>query len=269
MSKKHSTHTSSSVPFWGKTRGEQIRKLVADILLGLFIVGIGVGYLGNDLSFLPWTNFTIFFPAWGALFLIVPGIYWLIRKPFSWFWPICLLIGVLILLSKQEQYSFGVAAAIVLASFVILVGLRMIFAPIFKRMRKKRMQKEWQKMVGTHEQVIFIDATGGATSDGIYNVSFGNRRVTIDEDFTSASISVSFGEMNFDLRDAAITDCAVIEANCSFGETHIHLPADVQVELSPRAVFGDIRNRHPLPADPDAPIVYITASVSFGEIHID
>ncbi len=262
-----SKHNRKEPSIFQKTRGERIRKIIADAILGLFIIAVGVGYLGNYASFLPWEDFTIFFPGWGSLFLIVPAIYWLIRRPFSWFWPICLLFGVLILLSMQEQYSFGVAAAIVLAAFVILVGLRIIFAPVFKRIRRKKMQEKWRQKIGGVAGTTSV--SGEAASDGVYHVSFGDRRVVIDENFTSATLSVTFGEMHFDLKDAIITDCAVIEANCSFGELNIHLPVDVAVEINnPTSAFGDIHNRHPVPADPGAPVVYISANCSFGEIQI-
>ncbi len=246
-----------------------VGKLIANIVLGLFVIAVGVGYLGNELSFCPWSNFTLFFPGWGALFLIVPGVYGLIRKPLSWFWPICILAGVLIILAKQEGYGFATAAAIVLAAAIILVGLRIALSPLFKKARRARMKKRWRKMAGGTDHVIFTDAEGGATADGVYSVSFGERRVTIEEEFTSGTLSVSFGEMAFDLTRATVTDCAVIDATCSFGELHITLPADVRVEVSPSSSMGQIENRHPTPADPNAPTVYITAGCSFGEICID
>ncbi len=254
-------------PF-GTSRASRVRKAIANAVLGLFVIGVGVGYLGNEVSFLPWEDFTLFFPGWGALFLLVPGVYGLIRKPLSWFWPACILVGALIVLSKQEAYGFAKAAAIVLAAAVILVGLRIALSPLFRRARRKKMQKQWQKMAGTTDHVLFTDATGGATADGVYSVSFGERRVNIDEEFTSATISVSFGEMRFDLSRAIITDCAVIDATCSFGELRIDLPDNVQVELNPSATLAEVSNHHAVPADPEAPTVYITANCSFGEISI-
>ncbi len=246
-----------------------VGKLIANIVLGLFVIAVGVGYLGNELPFCPWSNFTLFFPGWGSLFLIVPAVYGLIRKPLSWFWAICLLVGVLILLSNQEAYGFATAATVVLAAAIILIGLRIALSPLFRKARRARMKKRWRKMAGGTDHVIFTNAEGGATADGVYSVSFGERRVTIDEEFTSATLSVSFGEMTFDLTQALIADAAVIDATCSFGELHILLPVGVRVELCPSASMGEVENHHATPADPDAPTVYITAECSFGEICID
>ncbi len=264
-----------------KSRGDRACAVIANILLGLFVIGIGVGYLGNEIHLLPWDHFTLFFPGWGALFLIVPGVYFFIRKPLSVFWPICILVGALILLANQENYGLAKSAAIVLAAAIILVGLRIALSPLIKRSKQKKaqekmqkkvqekMQKNWQKMAEKADHVIFTDAVGGATSDGIYSVSFGERRVNIDEEFTSATLTVSFGEMRFDLSQATITDCAVIDATCSFGELNIRLPDSVRVEVNASLSAGIVRNRHHgEPLDPNAPTVYITARCSFGEISI-
>ncbi len=260
---------TGNIPFLNRSRGARIRKVIADIALGLFVIAIGVGYLGNYISILPWADFTLFFPGWGALFLIVPSVYWLIRRPFSWWWPICLLIGVLVLLANQESYTFGTAAAIVLAAFVILVGLRIILAPLFKRWRRRRWRQRWSSAVNRDPgDVIFTDASGGANADGKYHVAFGDRHITIDDEFTSATLSVSFGDMTFDLTGAQINGCAVIDATCSFGDIFIRVPPTARVELSPTSVFADVRNHHAAPADPQAPVVYINASCSFGDISI-
>ncbi len=267
MAKKYHQSINITPPIFVKTRGEQVRKIIADMLLGLFIIAIGIGYLGNQIHALPWENFTVFFPGWGSLFLIVPAIYWLVRKPFSWFWPITLLIGVLILLANQEQYTFGTAAAIVLAAFVILVGLRIILSPLFKCLRRRKLRRQWSRMAHFGD-VIFSDVDGHISTDGSYNVSFGDRNVEIDDEFTSATLSVSFGEMRFDLSRAHISDCAVIDATCSFGELNIILPAYVRAELGATKAFSDVENHHATPADPQAPTVYINAGCSFGEIHI-
>ncbi len=255
-----------------RSRGRRVRKLIADILLGLAVIAVGVGYLGNYLSFCPWTGFDLFFPGWGALFLIVPSVYWLIRKPLSWGWAICLLVGVLILLSKQEGYGFGMAATIVLALFIILVGLRLIFAPLIKRARRRRFKKKLGKSFGagtTSGDVLFGEGHGGSTADRRYGVSFGERHVKIEnEEFVSGTLSVSFGEMRFDLTNAYIPDCAVIDAACSFGELNIYLPAGAKAIVSDSHAFGEVINLHKSPTAPDAPVVYINVDCSFGETNI-
>lgn len=130
-----------NVSHFKPTRGKHIRRAVANALLGLAVIAVGVGYLGNHLDFCPWENFTLFFPGWGALFLIVPAVYFFICHPSSVFWPICFLGGVLIILSKQESFEFGKAAAIVLAVAVIFVGLRILLIPLFRRAKRKKKER--------------------------------------------------------------------------------------------------------------------------------
>ncbi len=250
------------------TRGDRVRRYLARLFLGLCVIGVGVGYLGNYVSLLPWENFTLFFPGWGSLFLIIPAIWGLIRKPLSWFWPFCLLGGMLILLSRQEQYEFSTVAAITLAVFVILVGIRIILSPLFKRMRRRKFRQKWGTITGG-AMTSFGDTSGGATSDRQYSVRFGDRNVRIaDEEFTSGTVECVFGDMNFDISEAQINGCAVIDATCSFGNLDIIVPAGATVELTSTQAFGDVSNRHKNPTTPDAPVIYINATCSFGDLCI-
>ncbi len=261
-------HKHFTVDFTKPSRGSGIRKYLANLFLGLCVVAVGVGYLGNYLDVLPWTGFTLFFPGWGALFLIVASVYYLIRSPFSWFWPICLLGGVLILISKLELYPFGTAVAICLAALVILIGIRIILSPLFKRMRRNRIRRKVQTAMAD-SGIVFSDSSEAGGADGFYTVKFGERTVNLSgQDFSSATLSVSFGEMKFDLTEASVTACAVIDANCSFGELVIRLPDSVRAEVTRSGAFSEISCKHTDPADEGAPVVYINATCSFGEIVI-
>lgn len=250
------------------SRGASVRKQLASIFLGLCVIAVGIGYLGNYLDVLPWTGFTLFFPGWGSLFLIIPSIYFLIRSPFSWFWPLCLLGGVLILLSKLEIYPMGTVVGICVAALVILVGIRIILAPVFRKMRRKRIHRKVQETFSV-SGLSFGDTTEAGGNGCAYDVKFGERSIRVDGDeFTSATLSVAFGEMKFDLSDTHITDCAVIDATCSFGELSITLPNGVRADVTKSGGFSEIANHHRQPKDEGAPVVYINASCSFGEISI-
>ncbi len=253
-----------------RTTGTDVRKIIANILLGLSVVFVGVAYLGNQIPACPWSNFTLFFPGWGSLFLIVPAVYGLIRKPLSWWWAVCLLVGVLILLSKQEAYSFATAASIVLAAAVILVGLRILLSPLFKRAKQKRMRRQWQRLMGESNHVLFGEAVGGENSDGVYTVHLGDRTVTIENrEFTSATVSCNLGNMVFNIQNATIPRCAVIDATCRCGNLEILLPAHVRVEIGGSFRLGNLENRHIDATAEDAPIVYINIDGSGGNVAID
>ena len=250
-------------------RGRRIRKFLANLFLGLFVIAVGVGYLGNHIEALPWSGFTLFIPGWGALFLIIPAIYNLIRNPFSWFWPICLLAGALILLTKLEIYPFKTALAIGLSVLVILVGIRIIFSPVFKRLNRHKIERTvFDAMdasgIGDWDGDISFDEENGK-----YEVNFGSRTVALhNRDFSAATLDVSFGELIFDLTRANVTNCAVIDANCSFGDLVIKLPDSVRVEVNRDGAFSRISWKHKDPKDENAPVVYINADCSFGNIKI-
>ena len=70
---------------YDKISGGAVRRYLARLFLALCVIGVGVGYIGNQVSFLPWENFTLFFPGWGSLFLIVPAVYFLLRNLHSRF----------------------------------------------------------------------------------------------------------------------------------------------------------------------------------------
>ena len=250
------------------SRGSSVRKYLANLFLGLCVIAVGVGYLGNYLDFLPWEGFTLFFPGWGYLFLIIPSAYSLIRSPFSWFWPICLLIGVLGLLSHLDVYPADTLVPMGLAALVILIGIRIILSPLFKRMRRKRIRRKVQEAMSDNG-IVFAESSEAGSNGNNYHVQFGDRSIRLDgEEFTSATLAVNFGEMKFDLSDAHITDCAVIDATCSFGDLAIILPDGVRADVTRGGAFSEIANHHCQPKDENAPVVYINATCSFGEIAI-
>ena len=243
------------------TKGERVRRTLANTFLGLLFIAVGVGYLGNEISVFPWQNFTLFFPGWGSLFMIVPSLYFLIRKPWSWFWMFTLLVGVLILLSNMEKYSFGQAAAIILAVLVILIGLRVIFTPLFRRMKRKH----WQKKKG----IMFGDAHVKESGDATYVARFGDKNVDLSgQVLTAATIEIFIGDMDFFANNAIIKDCAVLDVKTTIGNVDIHLPSYVRVVLTPTVFMADVQNHHVDDPDPNAPVVYINAECSLGDISI-
>ena len=249
-------------------RGNRIRRYLADLFLGLCFIAVGVGYLGNYIEALPWSNFTIFFPFWWlAVFFIIPSIYNLIGHRFSWFWMICLLVSGLILLSKLEIYSlsFKTAAVIFLSVLVILVGLRTIFSPLIKRNRRKRAQRHDRMREG----VYFGESTTASASILTYRVCFGERNVRLNQqEFSAATLSVNFGEMSLDLSEAVITDCAVIDVSANFGEVNIRLPENARSEITQSGIASEIIDLRDQPADDGAPIVYVNVECNFGEVVI-
>ena len=260
-------YTDSSFELGRPTKGKRIRRTLSNVFLGLCVMAVGIGYLGNYVDALPWSGFTVFFNGWGGLLMVVASIYYLIRSPFSLFWAVCLLIGGLILLAKLGIYSVNTVMGIGASLVVILCGLRILLSSVFKRLKRRRWQKKMQHI---HENLgsgmVFTDAVS-SEGDGCYNVRFASRTVTLCDQFTSATLNVSFGELTLDLRQTTVTDCAVIDADCSFGSLKILLPADVRAEVQRNGDFSSVEARHKNPKH-DAPVVYVNATCAFGTIEI-
>ena len=148
---------------YDKISGGAVRRYLARLFLALCVIGVGVGYIGNQVSFLPWENFTLFFPGWGSLFLIVPAVYFLLRNPWSWFWALCLGGGALILLSKLDVLPMRKALVVVLGVLLILIGLRILLNPLFRRWKMRRMYRRMEKW--THGSFAEVSMSAGDGTD--------------------------------------------------------------------------------------------------------
>lgn len=250
----------------GTVQTDTVRKFISRLFLALCVIAVGVGYIGNAVSFCPWEEFTLFFPGWGALFLIIPSIYFLLRYRWSWFWVLCLCGGLLILLPRLDVLPRKDLWVILAGALLVLIGLRILFNPLFKKWETRRARKRLESMI--KEESAFSDVNTVGTDGANYSVRFASHTYDMkDQPFTYATLSVQFGELVFDLREADVRDSSVIDANCSFGDLTILLPPDVRAEVKSSCSMGGCKNaRHTAPDG--APTVYISANCSFGDIKV-
>lgn len=242
------------------------RKFIARLFLALCVMAVGVGYIGNAVSVCPWENFTLFFPGWGALFLIIPSIYFLLRNRWSWFWVPCLCGGLLILLPRLEVLPRKDLWIMIGGGLLILLGLRILLNPIFKKWETRRARKQWKNMISENAAFSDVDTVGADGAD--YAVRFSSHRYDMkDQPFTYATLSVQFGELVFDLSGADVQNNSVIDATCSFGDLTILLPPDVRAEVKANCNLGGCKNNR-CTAPEGAPTVYISANCSFGDIKV-
>lgn len=74
------------------------------ILYGLCFLIVGIGYLGD--AGMLW-NFTVFFPGWWTLFLIVPSIVNIVEKGFSFVNILFLCMGIYLFLDANHLIHFN------------------------------------------------------------------------------------------------------------------------------------------------------------------
>ena len=247
-----------------KLQGSAVRRFLARLFLSLCVIGVGVGYIGNQVPFLPWENFTLFFPGWGALFLIIPAIYFLLHNKWSWFWAACLVGGILILCFKLDVMPMKNAWIIVLGLLLIFIGLRILLNPFVRRWRARRLHRNARKYFS-----YSADASFDIGDKSGYSVSFNEKRIDMTgQNFTSGTLSVDFGSMTFDLRNALVQDNSVIDARCNCGELTILLPKDVRAEVTSACNFGSCRNKKKRSDEAWTQTVYINVSCAFGSVDI-
>ena len=138
------------------------RTTLSRIFIGLIVVAIGIGYLGNAL----WNwDFKIFFDGWWTLFLIIPAIYSLIKWKINLFSILLLVTGVALLLNAQGLLTAGFWS-VFLPVLVIVLGLYIIFGRLVNRK-----VKNFDSMVRNRQ-------IGGDTSScPEYTAIFGESRV--------------------------------------------------------------------------------------------
>lgn len=106
------------------------RKTLTRIITGLFFIVIGIGYVGKFAGI--WPEFTIFFPGWWTLFIIVPMILSIINDGPGIFNIAVLLIGIALLLSNDaygiiefKQFIWiALAALLILVAYVLFLSRR-------------------------------------------------------------------------------------------------------------------------------------------------
>lgn len=229
------------------------RTTLSRIFIGLIVVAIGVGYLGNAL----WNwDFKIFFDGWWTLFLIIPAIYSLIKWKINLFSILLLVTGVALLLNAQGLLTAGFWA-VFLPVLVIVLGLYIIFGRLVNRK-----VKNFDSMVRNRQ-------IGGDTSScPEYTAIFGESRVkNVSPSLLGGEANAIFGSVTLDLREAKINQNITFDANAIFGGIDIFAPDDVRVELSGLPIFGGFSDKR-LRGAASGNVLKINCFAAFGGITI-
>lgn len=131
------------------------RKTLSRILTGLIFIVIGIGYVGKFAGI--WPEFTVFFPGWWTLFIIIPMLFSVVNDGPGVFNVAVLLIGVALLLSNDAYgiIEFKQFIWIALAALLILIGIRIIFEPSIRRAKYNRTLRATQP-----EGTYYADSDG-------------------------------------------------------------------------------------------------------------
>ncbi|MBR2641357.1 hypothetical protein IKD49_02815 [Candidatus Saccharibacteria bacterium] len=229
-------------------------KQIKPIIWGIAIIALGLIFGGNALGLF---NLDIFFDGWWTLFIIIPSVVSLITDQDKIMSLGFIAVGVILLLAAQNVFSYDVAWKVILAVFLVVVGLSIIVRSLFHNKNDQEVAKKIEEA-----------KKDGKSMDSQMAVFSGTDRVYKDEVFSGANLSAIFGGINLDLKDAKFTSDTVIKAFTLFGGIDIRVPDDIIVKLKSGFVFGGFSDDRKNPSEKGKHTIYIDAAGAFGGVTI-
>lgn len=220
-----------------------MKKKVSDIIMGIILIVIGIIFLGNEFDL--W-NIKLFFEGWWTLFIIIPSALTLCSKGGKVSGALGLLIGVLLLFAARDIIKWSCVGRIFLPSFLVIIGLSIIFKKNFKAINVK----------DKNETKNYVAIFSG-TEENVGNVKF-----------EGANITAIFGGVELDLRNAIIEEDVVINCLTVFGGIDLILPDNVKTKTSGVPVFGGVENKKGNSKDDNLPTIYINYVCVFAGVDL-
>lgn len=229
-------------------------KKSSSIIWGLAIIALGVIFGGNALGIF---NINIFFTGWWALFIIVPSVISLFTEKEKINSLAFIAIGVILMLAARDVFSWDVAWKVILATFLIAMGLSLLLKNIFrgKYDAEVRAKVEKLKRDGKNDSQVAIFSG----SDRVYN----------KEEFIGDDIVAVFGGASLDIRKAEIKKDTCIKVFCLFGGVDIKVPKDVQIKSKSGFIFGGISDDRKSKSEKSKYTIYLEAAGGFGGVGIN
>lgn len=222
-----------------------------NVLWGLIFIILGVGFAGNVFDL--W-SFSIFFPGWWTLFLIIPCAASLYHNGIQTGPLVGFSVGVMFFLSSQGFISGNLIVRLFVPVVLIIIGASIILS---SSPRKTISYKSSELQKKNLNNMTYYTAT------------FSSQNIVLDNQiFTGASINAIFGSITLRLDNSIINEDVVINCNSTFGGIEIYLPNYVNVKVSRTPLFGGVSNRRYAVTNPDAPTIYINATCMFGGVEI-
>ena len=229
-------------------------KQIKPIIWGIAIIALGIIFGGNALGLF---SLDIFFDGWWTLFIIIPSVVSLITDQDKIMSLGFIAVGVILLLAAQDVFSYDVAWKVILAVFLVAVGLSIIVKSLFHNKNDQEVAKKIEEA-----------KKDGKSMDSQMAVFSGTDRVYKDEVFSGANLSAIFGGINLDLKDAKFTSDTVIKAFTLFGGIDIRVPDDIIVKLKSGFIFGGFSDDRKNPSEKGKHTIYIDAAGAFGGVTI-
>lgn len=253
------------------------------LFVGLLFIVVGLLYACSALDIF---DFSIFFPGWWTLFIIVPCIYALTRKNEDKTGPVIgLIIGICFLINAQD-FDFHIDFfPMAIAVLCIVIGWKLMFPNKKKEHKQVEFTEYTYNSTGDNlnmdTDTVKTDSTGtngnayAGGNGGYINASaiFGGKDIRVDNEcFTGADISVIMGAVDLNLRNAIISEDVYINVSAIMGGVDIYVPANVRVVTDGcSTIMGGIDVNTPYANfhAADTPRLIITGNCIMGGIDIN
>jgi predicted membrane protein len=219
-------------------------KSFAQILTGLLVLALGVGFLLDALNIM---EFGYALKTWWPIIVIIIAMAALLSNPRMWVWPTATgAFATLLLLRNLDVVTFNVWS-LIWPTIIILVGLSILFR-----------REGWDRPKDDSEDAV--TATALFSGQNIRSVSHA---------FKGGDISAIFGGIELDLRDAKINGKATMNIFTAFGGVDIKVPEGWVVKVSGMPIFGGWEDKTKKPADvKNAPLLKVNGTCLFGGVSI-
>ncbi|MGX8834572.1 LiaF transmembrane domain-containing protein [Amedibacillus sp. YH-ame6] len=211
----------------------------------LFVVG-GVLFLGDQLGY--W-EFSVFFPGWWTVFLILPAIFSMVESGVQMGNGVLLLVGCGLLIQANGWLGIRLSFGMIVALIFILLGVRMVFGRHGHRERSNHSKHmETKNVRNIHSNVICGSRSFRAA--GVIN---------------SLDVQCMMGTSWIDLSEADVRNMEFVNLNCVMGTIDLIVPSDMNYVVKKDNVLGSCEIQ-------DEPIgrydLYVDISCVLGQVNL-
>ena len=214
-----------------------------NLIWGIILIVVGVIIGLNSLGI---ANINIFFDGWWTLFIIIPSLADIIKRPnkasnYGW-----LVLGIVLLLCAQDILKFEVIGKLIFPAILVFIGLSLLF--------KDKVGKKVKEKIKTLNEEGLEE----------YYATFSGQEINkAGEVFNGASLNAIFGGIDLKLQDAKIQKDILINATAVFGGIDIIVPSNVNVKVQSTSIFGGTDNKITKQTE-NLPTIYVKAFCLFG-----
>lgn len=220
------------------------RSLAAEIVVGIFIIAIGLLFLAKGMF--GW-GIGLSSASFWALVLIAIAVVSIINRGMHFFNLLLLAVGVWLFINDLGIIH-GFSFLMLLAVALMALGLWIIINAILS----------------------LANGSNNISSDANDHINYSNAFSTckisnVSKNFKGGRINSVFGQICIDLSQIEIQNDALIDISSTFGTVEIMLPRNVPYKASFTPIFGTFINNAPVvPPVPGMPCLVIKGSSLFG-----